>query len=188
MLWALLLSDHLPRLSSQARVSLRQRLPVPFLSSSYLRPPPPSEKTSPSALDLHHGSSQPSLAVKNLPARCGFDPWVVRIPWRGAWQRTPVLLPGESRGRRGLGGCGPQRRRDSPRRKQLSTHPCTRMGIPLSLSSPSVLLLLKTLFVYFWLHWAFSAACGLSRVAVSGRCSPVGLLAAVASLVGEHRL
>ena len=25
----------------------------------------------------------------------GFDPWVRKIPWRRAWQPTPVLLPGE---------------------------------------------------------------------------------------------
>ena len=25
-----------------------------------------------------------------------FDPWVGKIPWRRAWQSTPVLLPGES--------------------------------------------------------------------------------------------
>ena len=30
--------------------------------------------------------------------RCGFDPWVGKIPWRRAWQPTPVFLPGESRG------------------------------------------------------------------------------------------
>ena len=35
--------------------------------------------------------------VKNLPfRRHGFDPWVGKIPWRRAWQPTPVLLPGES--------------------------------------------------------------------------------------------
>ena len=36
--------------------------------------------------------------VKNLPAmqRPGFDPWVGKIPWRRAWQPTPVFLPGES--------------------------------------------------------------------------------------------
>ena len=28
--------------------------------------------------------------------RCGFDPWVRKISWRGAWQPTPVLLPRES--------------------------------------------------------------------------------------------
>ena len=26
----------------------------------------------------------------------GFDPWVVKIPWRRVWQRTPVFLPRES--------------------------------------------------------------------------------------------
>ena len=27
--------------------------------------------------------------------RRGFDPWVLKIPWRRAWQPTPVFLPGE---------------------------------------------------------------------------------------------
>ena len=27
--------------------------------------------------------------------RCGFDPWVGKIPWRRARQPTPVFLPGE---------------------------------------------------------------------------------------------
>ena len=34
--------------------------------------------------------------------RHGFDPWVRKIPWRQAWQFTPVFLPGESRGQRSL--------------------------------------------------------------------------------------
>ena len=40
--------------------------------------------------------------VKNPPAsagrckRLGFDPWLGKIPWRRAWQPTPVFLPGES--------------------------------------------------------------------------------------------
>ena len=28
--------------------------------------------------------------------RPGFDPWVGKIPWRKAWQPTPVFMPGES--------------------------------------------------------------------------------------------
>ena len=36
--------------------------------------------------------------------RQGLDPAVRKIPWRRAWQFTPVFLPGESRGRRGLAG------------------------------------------------------------------------------------
>ena len=31
-----------------------------------------------------------------------FDPWIRKIPWRGAWQPTPVFLPGESHGPRSL--------------------------------------------------------------------------------------
>ena len=34
--------------------------------------------------------------------RCGFDPWVGEIPWRRAWQPTPVFLPGESLGQGSL--------------------------------------------------------------------------------------
>ena len=26
--------------------------------------------------------------------RCGFDPWVGKIPWKRKWQPTPVFLPG----------------------------------------------------------------------------------------------
>ena len=36
----------------------------------------------------------------------GFDPWVRKIPWRRAWQPTPVFLPGESHGQRSLMGYG----------------------------------------------------------------------------------
>ena len=36
--------------------------------------------------------------------RCGFSPWVRKIPWRRAWQPTPVFLPGESHGQRSLEG------------------------------------------------------------------------------------
>ena len=41
--------------------------------------------------------------VKNLHAnakdkRHWFNAWVRQIPWRRAWQPTPVFLPGESHG------------------------------------------------------------------------------------------
>ena len=44
--------------------------------------------------------------------RRGFDPWVGKIPWRRAWQRTPVFLPGESHGQRSLAGCSPWGRKE----------------------------------------------------------------------------
>ena len=34
--------------------------------------------------------------------RPGFNPWVAKIPWRRAWQPTPVFLLGESHGQRSL--------------------------------------------------------------------------------------
>ena len=34
--------------------------------------------------------------------RCRFDPWVGKIPWKRAWQPTPVFLPGEAHGQRSL--------------------------------------------------------------------------------------
>ena len=42
-----------------------------------------------------------------------FDPWVSKIPWRRAWQPTPVVLPGESHGQRSLADYSPQSRRES---------------------------------------------------------------------------
>ena len=59
--------------------------------------------------------------------RPGFDPWVRKIPWRRAWQPTPVFLPGESHGQRGLVGCRPWGRTESDttevvkQQQQLST-------------------------------------------------------------------
>ena len=52
------------------------------------------------------------LWVKNLPAvqetrRYGFHPWVGKIPWRRAWQHTPLFLSGELHGQRSLAGYNP---------------------------------------------------------------------------------
>ena len=51
---------------------------------------------------LPNSSSGKESAYK----RRGFDPWVGKIPWRRAWQPTPVFLPGESHGQRSLVGWG----------------------------------------------------------------------------------
>ena len=37
-----------------------------------------------------------------------FKPWVRKVPWRRAWQSTPVFLPGESYGQSSLAGYSPQ--------------------------------------------------------------------------------
>ena len=60
-----------------------------------------------------NGVSQVALVVKNRPANLGdskrhkFDTGIRKIPWRRAWQPTPVFLPGESHGQRSLVGCSP---------------------------------------------------------------------------------
>ena len=48
----------------------------------------------------------------------GFSPWVGKIPWRRAWQPTPVFLPGESHGQRSLVGYSPRFTKSQTRLKQ----------------------------------------------------------------------
>ena len=60
--------------------------------------------------------------VKNLPAvNPGFDPWVAKIPWRWAWQPTPVFLPGEFHGQRSLVGYSPWGHKESDVTERLNT-------------------------------------------------------------------
>ena len=56
--------------------------------------------------------------VKNLPARFG------KIPWRRAWQPTPVFLPGESHGQRRLAGCSPVGRKELDMTEAFSAGGC----------------------------------------------------------------
>ena len=37
-----------------------------------------------------------------------FNPWIGKIPWTKAWQPTPVFLPREPHGQRGLVGYSPR--------------------------------------------------------------------------------
>ena len=75
----------------------------PFKASQMIHPPqiPPasahtdffspksSSYPSPAAVGEPWGPVRNSLHVR-------FNPWVGKIPWRKAWQPTPVFLPGES--------------------------------------------------------------------------------------------
>ena len=68
--------------------------------------------------------------VKNLPAnardrRCGFYPWVRKIPWRRAWQPTPVSLPRKSHGQGSLVGNSPWGCKDYGMTKYANTHTLT---------------------------------------------------------------
>ena len=68
--------------------------------------------------------------------RPGFDPWLGKIPWRMAWQPTPVFLPGESHRQRSLVGYSPWGHNESDTTERLSPaqhrHAC---GLPSWLSA-----------------------------------------------------
>ena len=54
--------------------------------------------------------------------RHGFDPWVGKISWSGAWQPISVSLPGEYHGQRRLESHNPWGRQESDVTERLSTH------------------------------------------------------------------
>ena len=56
--------------------------------------------------------------------RRGFHPWIRKIPWRRAWQPTPVFLLGESHGQRRLAGYSPWGYKESDMTK-VTEHACT---------------------------------------------------------------
>ena len=64
--------------------------------------------------------------------RCGFNPWVGKIPWRRKWQPTPVLLPGESHGWKRLAGYSPWSHKE---RTEVTEHARTFLSL-LSAASP----------------------------------------------------
>ena len=49
------------------------------------------------------GGKEPSCQ-RGRHKRCGFDPWVRKVPCRRKWQSNPVFLLGESHGQRSLAG------------------------------------------------------------------------------------
>ena len=46
-------------------------------------------------------------SVKEPACHFRFDLWVGKIPWRRAWEPTPIFLPGESHGQGSLAGYRP---------------------------------------------------------------------------------
>ena len=51
--------------------------------------------------------------------RCGFNPWVRKIPWRRKWQSTPVFFPGEFHEQRSLACSSPGGWKDLDTTEQL---------------------------------------------------------------------
>ena len=78
-------------------------------------------------LPYNFKASQVVLVIKNLLERCWFHLWVGKIPWRRAWQPTPVFLPGEPLGQRSLAGYSPRGLKESDMIEWLSTHNFKRL-------------------------------------------------------------
>ena len=77
-----------------------------------------------SAIGIHmFRASLVAQMVKNLPVmwETWVWSWVGKIPWRRAWQPTPVFLPGESHGQRNPAGYSPWGRKESDMTERLST-------------------------------------------------------------------
>ena len=73
---------------------------------------------------LHVLSGKESACQCRRFRRCGFNPWVGKIPWRRKWQPTPVFLPEKSHGQRSLASYSPWDLKESDMNEQLSTHIC----------------------------------------------------------------
>ena len=90
-----------PSLGDLANPGIKPMSPALQVRSSLSEPPVRA-----SSRQLHLPTS-----VEKKPAcqcrRHRFDPWVRKIPWRRAWQHTPVYLLGESHGQRNLAGYSP---------------------------------------------------------------------------------
>ena len=70
---------------------------------------------------LPPGQSKEPACQLRRHKRHRFTPWVRKVPWRRAWQPTPVFLPGDSHGQRSLEGCSPWGRRELGTMEQLSS-------------------------------------------------------------------
>ena len=65
-------------------------------------------------------SGKESVCQCRAHRRCGFDPWVRKIPWRTKWLPTPVLLPGKPHEQRHLACYGPWGCTRADRTEQLN--------------------------------------------------------------------
>ena len=84
------------------------------------------------------GGKEPVCRCRRCKRR-GVSPWVGKIPWRRAWQPTPLFLPGESHGQRSLVGYSPwgHRESDAAEAEHTCTHAHTHTHTHTSLLQPS---------------------------------------------------
>ena len=77
--------------------------------------------------------------------RCGFNPWVRKIPWSREWPPTPVFLPGEYHGQVSLAGyrhCGGK---ELEMTEQLSTQHLNKIYTDICVCKNSPLIKISTI-------------------------------------------
>ena len=79
-------------------------------------------------------SGKESVCQRRRCRRLDFNPGVRKLPWRRAWQPTPVSLPGESHGQRSLEGYSPRCHKEWDMTERLTLSP-THTNLACSLSS-----------------------------------------------------
>ena len=82
-----------------------------------------------------HLGFPPGASGKESTCQCsshGFDSWVRKIPWRRAWQPTPVFSPGEPHGQRSLEATVQRVAKSRTRLKRLRTAQHIYIYMPIS--------------------------------------------------------
>ena len=88
--------------------------------------------------EIHQPGNQKKIEFAWESKRCGFNPWVGKIPWSKKWQPTPVFLPGKSHGRRSLVGLQSRGRKESDTTEQGPSKQCElwqKEGTPVTAES-----------------------------------------------------
>ena len=62
------------------------------------------------------------LSGNKATCQCRLDPWIRKIPWCRKWPPTPVILPGEYCGEKGLAGYSPWGCKDQGTTEYAHTH------------------------------------------------------------------
>ena len=106
--------SNLPKFSTLKHSIFVQNGPSPFSSHISFLKQGPTYRAIPEKHGLLRWASgkEPTCRCRRLK-KCGFSPWVRKIPWRRAWQITPVFLSRESHGQRSLESYGPWGRQES---------------------------------------------------------------------------
>ena len=73
-------------------------------------------------MDFPGGSGVKNPPVMLETQKCGFDPWVRKIPWNRKWQPTLVFLSGKFHGQRSLAGYSLWGHKEL----EMTEHACTK--------------------------------------------------------------